>query len=57
MFSGQPNTGTFALTPTATSYGWQIAKRTGFLPDNLSAIMRRLARHPLQVLTATEWPA
>lgn len=56
MLSGQPNTGTFALTPTATSYGWQIAKRTGNLPDNLSTIVKRLARHPLQVLSAQEWP-
>jgi hypothetical protein len=57
MFGAQPHTGTFALSPASTSYAWQIAKRTGSLPDNLSAIMRRLARHPLQVLTATEWPA
>lgn len=57
MLSGQPNTGTFALTPTAQSYGWQIAKRTGALPSNIETIVKRLARHPLQVLTATEWPA
>lgn len=57
MFAAQPHTGTFALSPASTSYGWQIAKRTGSLPDNLSAIMRRLARHPLQVLSASEWPA
>lgn len=57
MFSGQPNTGTFALTPTATSYGWQIAKRTGSLPSNIETIFKRLARHPLQVLTSQEWPA
>lgn len=40
-----------------TSYGWQVAKRTGALPANLPAVVARLARHPLQVLTATEWPA
>lgn len=57
MLSGHPNTGTLALTPTAQSYGWQVAKRTGNLPNNLSDIVKRLARHPLQVLTATEWPA
>lgn len=57
MFSGQPHTGTFALTPTAQSYGWQIAKRTGALPSNIETIVRRLARHPLQVLSSTEWPA
>ena len=57
MFSGQAHTGTLSLTPTATSYGWQIAKRTGALPSNIETIVKRLARHPLQVLTSTEWPA
>ena len=57
MFSGQPNTGTFSLTPTAASYGWQIAKRTGALPTNIETIVKRMARNPLQVLTAQEWPA
>ena len=57
MFGAQPHTGTFALSPASTSYGWQIAKRTGNLPDNLSTLMKRLARHPLQVLSSTEWPA
>lgn len=40
-----------------TSYGWQVAKRTGNLPSNIADTCKRLARHPLQVLTATEWPA
>lgn len=40
-----------------TSYGWQVAKRTGGLPASLDVVMRRLARHPLQVLSASEWPA
>lgn len=57
MFSGQPHTGTLALTPAATSYGWQIAKRTGALPSNIETIVKRLARHPLQVLSSSEWPA
>ena len=57
MIGGQPNTGVFALRPTSQSYGWQIAKRVGSPPLNLDATMRRLARHPLQPLTSTEWPA
>jgi hypothetical protein len=57
MVSGQAHTGTISLTPTAQSYGWQIAKRTGALPSNIEAVVKRMARHPLQVLTATEWPA
>lgn len=57
MFGAQPHTGLFALSAGCQSYGWQIAKRTGGLPSNIEAVVRRLARHPLQVLTSTEWPA
>lgn len=58
VFGGAPRaSATQQQVWACTSYGWQVAKRTGSLPDNLSTIMRRLARHPLQVLTSTEWPA
>lgn len=57
VFSGQPHSGTQHLTPTATSWGWQIAKRTGALPAKVDNVVRRMARTPLQVLTASEWPA
>lgn len=57
MIGGQPNTGVYALRPTSQSYGWQIAKRTGNLPSNISDIVKRLARHPTQPLSSQEWPA
>ena len=57
MLSGQAHTGTISLTPTAQSYGWQVAKRTGALPSNIENVVKRLARHPVQMLSSTEWPA
>lgn len=57
VLSGQPHTAGQHLTPTAQSWGWQIAKRTGSLPSNIDNVVKRLARHPLQVLSASEWPA
>lgn len=57
MFNAQPHTGTFALSANMKSNGWQVAKRTGNLPSNLEAVVKRLARTPHQVLSASEWPA
>lgn len=57
VFGGAPRVGANQQVWACTSYGWQVAKRTGGLPANLDVVMRRLARHPLQVLSASEWPA
>lgn len=57
VFGGAPRVGANQQVWACTSYGWQVAKRTGGLPANLDVVMRRLARHPLQVLSSSEWPA
>lgn len=58
VFGGAPRVNPAQQQVWACSlYGWQVAKRVGGLPANLDALARRLARHPLQVLTASEWPA
>lgn len=57
VFGGTPRASGNQQVWACTSYGWQVAKRTGALPSNLAAIVARLARHPLQVLSSTEWPA
>ena len=47
----------YALTPASTSYAWQVAvKRGGSPPVNFGDVAKRLARHPLQVLSSVEWP-
>jgi len=57
MFNAQPHTGTYALSANMKSNGWVVAKRTGNLPSNLAAVVKRLSRQPHQVLSSTEWPA
>lgn len=57
VFGGAPRAGVNQQVWACTSYGWQVAKRVGGLPVNLDLVMRRLARHPLQVLSVSEWPA
>lgn len=63
VIGGQPNTLTnvattlYSLTPTSTSYAWQVARKTGSPPSNFGDVARRLARTPLQILSSLEWPA
>lgn len=58
VFGGAPRVNPLQQQVWAcSSYGWQVAKRTGGLPSNIAQTVARLARHPLQVLTASEWPA
>lgn len=63
FLGGQSNTLTsvaataYTLTPASTSYAWQVAvKRGGSPPVNFGDVAKRLARHPLQILSAAEWP-
>ena len=57
VFGGYPGLSFKQLAYASSSYSWQVAKRTGGRPANIDDVVKRLARSPLQVLTATEWPA
>lgn len=57
VFGGYPGLSAKQLVYASSSYAWQVAKRTGGRPGNADDVVKRLARTPLQVLTATEWPA
>lgn len=57
VIGGVPHSASKHMTYAATMYGALIAKRTGSVPSNMATIARRLARHPLQVPSSTEWPA
>lgn len=56
VFCGAPSAAAKHLVYAGSGYGWHVAKRAGSTPANINDVMRRLARTPLQPLTATEWP-
>lgn len=46
-----------SISMAQTGFGWHIVKRTGAMPSNIASLVARLHAFPLQLISATDFPA